>query len=200
MQTSIWPASLVLVLFSLPSYAQTPPADVKIAEAKVLAGQLTGDAPQDAAVFRLTGVEHADEILTALVDRGKAPAASADDWADLHHAFNGLIEIEVFRGQLLKAASYAGFNEAYYRSHERDYEAALRSGRQAFELQQKSGDTATIYLVHTSIGEDLASLGRMDEALEAYRQAQQVNPNPTSQEGAFLREDIVVALLARHDR
>ena len=174
--------------------------DEKIAEARVLVNHLTGDVQRDAAFFRLTSVDHAEEILNALAARGMAQTASAGDWADLHRAFDALIELELFRGQLSKAAGFAGLNETYYRSHERDFEAALRSGRQALELQQKSGQTANIYLVLTSIGEDLAELGRTEEALESYRQARQFNPDPTSPSAAILSEDIVVALLARHAR
>src|ERR1039457_6364090 len=58
MQTSILPASLILALFPFVAYAQTPSADVKIAEAKLLVVQLTGDAQKDAAVFQSVGPDH----------------------------------------------------------------------------------------------------------------------------------------------
>ena len=94
MRTSIPRPRWFCSCFSLPSYAQTQSAEVKIAQAKVLVSQLTGDAQRDAAVFRLTGVDHAEEILTALAGRGMEGTAAADAWADLHRAFNSLVELE----------------------------------------------------------------------------------------------------------
>jgi CHAT domain-containing protein len=129
---------------------------------------------------------------------GLENTATLDDWADMHRAYNGLMALEIFRNNPAKAAAYAFYNDAFYRSKELDYEAGLACLRQALELDKKAGQP--LYLIHKAIGDDLRSLGRLPEAMEAFRLTEQTLPDPLDKTAATLGRDIVGTLLAQGKR
>jgi CHAT domain-containing protein len=149
-------------------------------------------------VFRQVGADRSQELLQAVVNRGLAKTATLDDWTDLHRSFNGLMALEIFRNNPAKAAAYAFFNDAYYRSDEKNYEAALACARQALELDRKAGQP--LYLVHKAIGEDLRSLGRLPEAMQEFREAETTLPDTVDKTAATLAREILQTLLAEGQR
>jgi len=83
---------------------------------------------------------------------------------------------------------------------EEQYEAALATARRALDLQTRSGQTATLHMHWSGIGANLLSLGRVDEAVDAFRRARLDLEADRTPRGAAARRDLVRAELARHDR
>ncbi len=171
----------------------------RLAEARVLLSRLTGNAAADAPVFRSAGAACATELFIALMQQGQGIGASPEDIAGLHRAIDGLVEVQVFQGDLFKASVYQSFQDTYYRM-DQNFEAALAAARNGLELQMRSGQTGTAYLNHKAIGGDLLSLGRPAEALAELRVAEQLLPNATDATAATLKRDIVQTMLALHDQ
>ena len=161
---------------------QTAPAD--LVEGKDLIQHLSPrtapDAAADQAVFNRYGTERAEKLLRAVTDKGRDQAATVDDWAAMHRAFDALIELEVGQQQLFMASIDANMQDSTYRQYEGDYVAALAAARQALDLQQRAGETVTLSVPWINIGEDLIHLGRIDEAAAALSQARKFIKDPTS--------------------
>jgi tetratricopeptide (TPR) repeat protein len=190
---------LALACVSLASSQGVAPngaaASLLHARGKVLLTQLKGDPANDADVFRQVGSDLAQQLLQEVASHGLENTATLDDWAAMHRAYNGLTALEIFRNNPAKAAAYAFYNDAFYRSKERNYEAGLACLRQALELDKQAGQP--LYLVHKAIGDDLRSLGRLPEAMDAFRLAEQSLADPLDKTAATLGRDIVGTLLAR---
>ena len=168
------------------------------ARGKVLLTQLKGDPASDAIVFRQVGGDLTQQLLQAVASHGLENTATLEDWGDMHRAYNGLIALEIFRNNPAKAAAYAFYNDAFYRSKEGNYEAGLACLRQALELDKLAGQP--LYLIHKAIGGDLRSLGRLPEAMDAFRLAEQSLPDPLDKTAATLGRDIVGTLLSQGKR
>lgn len=173
----------VLVLCACNASSQQPaPAD--IAQGKELIAHLspntTRDASADEAQFRQLGLTRSEQVLMAVVDNGQTSAATSEDWVEMHRAYDALIELNVGQQQLFKASIYANLQDSAYRYDEGDYVAALAAARQALDLQQRSGQTATLSIPWKNLGEDLIQLGRIDEAASALYQARQLIVDPTA--------------------
>jgi CHAT domain-containing protein len=183
----------VLFAFSPAGSQQAAPADS--AEGKDLLAQLSAtsspDAAADETVFQRYGLERSEKLLLTVVTTGRNPAATTDDWAAMHRALDALIELNVDRQQLFKASIYAGMQDSAYRSCEGDYAAALAAARQALDLQQRAGITATLSVPWQSIGADLVHLGRIDEGKAALLQAHQLIQDPTSSLAADIWREII---------
>ena len=183
------------------SFAQTATPnqnDAVLAAGSRLLSQLKLDPRQDAGIFKSVGMTQAAAALTAVMAKGQATTATADDWVDLHRALSALIELNELRGDFLRAAIYAYSQSIYYRNNEQDYTTALAAAREALDLQQRSGQSATQYINWGNIGQNLASLGRFDEAIDSYRQAQKRIDDPSSPQAANVWRDLVQAELAGH--
>ena len=193
---------LALACVSLASSQGVTPdgsaASLLHARGKVLLTQLKGDPASDAIVFRQVGSDLAQQLLQAVARHGSENMATLDDWADMHRAYNGLMALEIFRNNPAQAAAYAFYNDAFYRSKERNYEEGLACLRQALELDKQAGQP--LYLVHKAIGDDLRSLGRLSEAMDAFRLTEQSLANPLDKTAATLGRDIVRTLLAQGKR
>jgi len=192
--------SLLTVALLLPLSAQGQDAapNALLASGKVLLTQLKGDPDTDAAVFRQVGADRAQQLLQALMSHGLEKTATLDDWADLHRAFDGLMALEIFRNNPVKAAAYAFFNDSYYRSLEKNYQAGLACARKALELDRKAGQP--LFLVHKAIGEDLRSLGQLPEAMQEFREAESILPDTVDKTAATLGREILQTLLAQGKR
>jgi CHAT domain-containing protein len=171
---------------------------ILLARGKVLLTQLKGDAASDAIVFRQVDSNVAQQLLQEVASRGLANVATFDDWADMHRAYHGLTALEIFRNNPAKAAAYEFFNDAFYRSREKNYEAGLACLQQALELDKQAGQP--LYLVYQAIGQDLRSLGRLPGAMDAFRQAEQILPDPLDKTAATMGRDMVETLLAQGKR
>src|ERR1017187_6898461 len=189
---------VLLAWLPLCAYGQETASDALLAAGKVLLTQLQGAPAKDAAVFRQVGADRAQQLLQAVMNRGLSKSATLDDWTGLHSAFAGLMALEIFRDNPAKAAAYAFFNETYYRTNERNSEAALACARLALELDRKAGQP--LYLVHKAIGEDLRALGRLPEAMEELRQAETEWPDPVAKTAGTLSQEIMQTLLAQGKR
>jgi CHAT domain-containing protein/tetratricopeptide (TPR) repeat protein len=197
-----------MILMLLPLYtafllAQTAPAaqdEGLVTAGRQLLAQLRFQPQQDATVFTGFGIDHAVAALSAVMARGQATTATADDWIDLHRSLDALVELHEIHGDFFRASLYANFQNVYYRNHEQDYEAALAASRNALELQQRSGQTSTLFLNWMNVAENLSSLGRIDEALGDYHQARKLLDDPTSPQAARLRRETIQAELAGKHR
>ena len=148
--------ALTCLLF-VPIFGQ--PANV--AAGKVLLSQLTGDAPADAAVFRQVGPDRAQQLLSAVLSQGQSATATRAEWTDMHHAIDGIVALNVFNGELLKASIFASFNDIYYRNNEKDRTAALGASMKSLDLMQQSKKPETLYLNYNAVAENLLALGRV---------------------------------------
>jgi CHAT domain-containing protein len=191
-------APAVAVLLPLSASGQNASSDALLEGGKVLLTQLKGDSESDAAVFRQAGADRAQQLLQAVVNRGLEKTATLDEWTGLHRAYDGLVALEIIRHNPAKAALYASFNDAYYRSLEENYEAGLASARKALELNREAGEP--LHLAHKAIGEDLRSLGRLPEALQEFREAEQALPDMIDKTAGALGREILETLMAEGKR
>lgn len=149
------------------------------------------DAAADEAAFRRYGFERSEKLLLAVVSTGRNPAATADDWVAMHRAIDGLIELDIDRQQLFMASTYANMEDSAYRNYEGDYVAALAAAREALDLQQRAGVTATLSDPWQRVGADLIHLGRIDEGASALLKAQELIQDPTSSLAADIWREII---------
>lgn len=190
---------VVLFLSSSSSRTQTFPAAAAPSTAQVteldqgreVVAGLTGNPSQDHVRFRQLGPERAAALLTSVVQQGQGSAATPDDWVAMHRALNGLIELCTSQQQLFKASIYANLQDFAFRRNEGDYRAALSAARQALDLQQRSGETATLSIPWKNIAEDLILLGRIDEGKTALYQAHSLMQDATSPLAADVWSKIV---------
>lgn len=176
------------------AFAQSPAAD-DLAQGKALLARLTrGIAPvpaADQALFQQIGIDRSQQILMVVVANANSPTATVDDWTQMHRAIDALIELNVGQQQLFKASIFANLQDAAYRNNEGDAVAALAAAREALDLQQRSGQTQTLYIPWTNIGEDLIRLNRLDEAADALYQARKLIQDPTAPAAADLWRKII---------
>jgi CHAT domain-containing protein/tetratricopeptide (TPR) repeat protein len=66
-------------------------------------------------------------------------------------------------------------------------------------LQQRSGQTTTLYVAWKNIGENLVRLGRLDDALDALHEADRLIDDPTTSVAAIVGRAIVDGELAREN-
>ena len=174
------------------SSQQTAPTD--LAQGKDLIAHLSqSTAPNpsaDQAVFQQFGAR-SEQLLMAVVANGQTPTATSQDWADMHRAYDALIELNVGQQQLFKASIYANLQDAAYRHNEGNYLAALAAARQALDLQQRSGETTTLSIPWRNLGDDLIQLGRVDEGAAALYQARKFIQDPNSSQAADLWGEII---------
>ena len=190
---------LLILLLVLCAAKAAPPEDALLGAGRGLARQLKNLPVSDARLFAATGHDHAQALLTAVFQQGQSATASLDDWDDLHLALDGLVALNIEQQAWFKASMYATFQHMAYRNNERDYSRALMAARQSLDLVGKSGETATVFLNWMNIGQDLLSLGKVDEALDAFHQARDRNTDLLSRNAANLWRDIVQAELAGHN-
>ncbi|HEX9199439.1 MAG TPA: hypothetical protein VF865_07760 [Acidobacteriaceae bacterium] len=190
-----FPALLVfLVLCACNAFSQPPALDDLVQGKELVAHLSLGTAPDSSAdetLFRQLGPARSAQLLMAVVANGQTPAATSQDWAGMHRAYDALIELDTGQQQFLQASIFASMQNSAYRNDEGDYLAALAAAHQALDLQQRSGPTATLFLPWKNIGEDLICLGRIDEAAAAFYQARQLIQDPTSLLAGDLWSEIV---------
>jgi CHAT domain-containing protein/tetratricopeptide (TPR) repeat protein len=185
---------LILCLSCLPHLRAADPALLELG--RRYTAQLKLDPAADAALFQSVGFDRAAALLMAVVDQGQQRGATAEDWTNLHRATAGLVELSVQKGEIFKASMFANFQSTFYHNLEGDHARALEASRQALELQQKSGVTGTLDICWISIADNLKRLGRLDEALESYRQARTLQEDPYTTRAAVNWRTIVLTELA----
>jgi CHAT domain-containing protein len=189
------------VLFSvagLAGFSQSQPDDT-LAAGREFVAALKLDQAADAAVFQQVGQERSAVLMTAVMSRGQGVSATTREWTDMHRALNGLIELYVAKGELFRAAVFGNLQDQYYRNDEGDYTAALAAARQALDLQQRSGQPATLYIGWKNVGEDLIRLGRVDEGLDALYQAHRSIDDPSGSAASVIWRGIVHGEISRHN-
>lgn len=179
--------------------AQAPAAQV---DPDLLAGRQLlarlGPEPQaHAAVISEIGDAKAQALLTAVMNHGQRPEATADDWVDMHRAVTALTDLFERKGELFRASIFAGLQDFAYRNYEHDFEAALAAARRSLDLAVRSGQAGGLHLNWGAVGTNLFSLGRVDEALTHFRTAQSLLPDPHARVAASITRDIVLAEIAR---
>src|SRR6185437_8937179 len=70
------------------------------------------DPAADAATFRQVGTDTSQKSLLAVVGKGMSRDATAEDWANMHRAYDALVELYVGEQQLLKAGIFAGLQDS----------------------------------------------------------------------------------------
>src|SRR4051812_1957406 len=133
-----------------------------------LVAQLQFDPTADAVLFRAAGLENSQKLLSAVLSQGQDRNATTDDWTNLHRAADGLVELFLLQDQTFKASIFAGLQSMFYRNLEHDYTRALAASQRAVDLQEKAGEKTTLDIAIQAVGANLLSLGRLDEALDAY--------------------------------
>lgn len=172
---------LLLPACSLQSQQVAAPATVE--DKAVIAHLLEGavlDQQEAGRVFHQLGFDRAQTLLFDALTNSQRANSTEHDWAVMHRAVDGLIELMCEKQEFLKAGIFAGLQESYYRRNDQDYPAALAAARQALALQERSGSLETLYVPWKSIGEDLLQLGRMDEAATAFAESRRLLPDRTS--------------------
>ncbi len=197
---------LVLVLLACSAGAQTTPVpaggDALLAEGQAYVASLKLDQQLDSKLFVETGLDKSRDLLMAVMGHGQAPTASSEDWRNLHRATAGLIELSVFKGELLRASVFATFQNSFYRNFEQDYGEGLKASLLALDLKRRSGLMGNIDLDLASVGRDYMSLGQADKALSYFREAQAASSDKTSPRTAQNWRSLIQAELAlkRHDQ
>jgi CHAT domain-containing protein len=151
----------------------------------------------DARLFQAAGLDRAQALLSAVMSQGQTPGATVEDWANTHRATAGLVELFVQKGELQRASMFAYMQSIYYRNFEGDRSSALEASRQELDLQRKSGSLEGLDIAWSEVGSNLRALGRLDEALESFRQAQSAGTEPYANRSARTWRDIVQGELAR---
>ena len=192
-------AGCFLLALSTAQAREAAPTD--LAEGKELVLHLSPasspDAAADEAVFQHYGLDRAEKLLISVVTNGQNLNATADDWAGMHRALDGLIELNVDQQRLFKASIYGNMQDFAYRHDEGDYVAALAAARQALDLQQRAGVTATLYIPWRNLGEELIHLGRVDEGAAAFRQARKFITDPSGSFAGDLWGEIIAVESSR---
>ena len=151
----------------------------------------SADSSADMAIFHELGVARSQQVLLAVVANGQATTATSQDWIAMHRAYDAIIELNIGEQQLFKASIFANLQDAAYRHFEGDYVVALAAARRALDLEQRSGETATLSIPWKNIGDDLLQLGRTDEAATAFYEARKFIQDPTASVAADLWGKII---------
>ncbi len=193
-------ALALLGLASLGAAQNQPPKPVDpalLAVGRQLVAQLKMDQTADTAVFQQVGTDRAMAAMMAVMNRGQEVSATPQEWKELHRAIDGLIELDIGKGELFRAAVFSNFQEIYYRQDEGDYTAALTSAHRSLDLQERSGQTTTLYICWKNLGEDLLHLGRVEEGLDALYHAHRIIDDPVSSTASLIWREIVDGEIAR---
>jgi CHAT domain-containing protein len=195
-----WLTAFLGCLLSAPAFSQ-PVASPDLAQGRALLSQLkiapVSNGLADEEIFRHLGVSQSEKALMAVAANGQTPAATTEDWAEMHRAYDALIELNIGEQQLFKASIYANLQDAAYRNTEEDYVSAVAAARQALDLQQRAGQTATISIPWDNLGQDLIHLGRIGEGVEALYQARKLIQDQTSPLSSEIWSKIISAEWAR---
>ena len=193
---------LVCLLSSIAAAPAQPPV-TDLAEGRSLIARLSPrtspDPTADQAIFRGVGTARSNQLLVAVVTHGFDPAATTEDWTEMHRAYDALVELYVGDQQYFKAAIFAGMQDFSYRHFEGDYASAVTAARQALDLQQRAGQgaAATLAIPWENLGEELFHIGRIDEGLAALYQAHTIVQDPTSSFAAHIWTKIISLESAR---
>ncbi|MBI3209965.1 MAG: CHAT domain-containing protein [Candidatus Solibacter usitatus] len=160
--------------------------------AAIIFGAMTAWAAQEDPLFAARVAS-----LNEVAARGARLDATAEEWLDMHRAYDALIEIYVSRKESTRAGNMASLQSMMYRSKDRNYKAALDAARRALDLHGRGGGPYDESLDWSAIGQNLASLGETDAALIAFATAKGKAANPYSANTANLRREIVLAEIAR---
>jgi len=190
---------LASILLPVCLLAQTPaqPDRGSLLEAgRQFTASLKLDPAADNALFDSVGFDRAVALLNPVMTNGMRKGATREEWAAMHRAAAGLIELNEHRGDFLKASVYASFQDVFYSEFDRDYESALAAARLSLQMLERSGQTQTDFSVHRAIAMDLYRLARNEEALGEFRRAHELVPNPDDPHAADIWRHIVLAELA----
>lgn len=94
---------------------------------------------------------------------------------------------------LLRASVEASVQSIQYRNAN-DFQSALAASQRALEFHQQSGIRENLDLQWAAVAENLRSLGRLDEALAAYRQAQSLQTGTTTARATVWRDIVLTEI------
>ena len=135
--------------------------------------QLRLEPNADDVLFQATGLDRSNQLMETVVHAGLDGDATLDDWANLHRALAGQAELATERGNFGGAIVYLTMQEAYYNALESASDAALKTAMLLLDMEKRHQPEA-LSTGYGAMGDDLRKLGRGDEALEAYREAQRL--------------------------
>lgn len=173
-----------------PSVTEVPPYTAGIS----LLAKLHFDQHADTPVFQALTPAAIRDGLTAVISRGQGTNATAQDWIAMHRALDAMIEFCVSQNQLFKGSIYAALQSSLYHADEADDLRSLAAARQALELQKRSGESATLYLAWLTVARALLHLGQVDEAIAAFRQARDLQPDQQSEQASNVRLELIEVL------
>ena len=135
--------------------------------------QLRLEPNADDELFQATGLDRSKQLMETVVHAGLDGNATLDDWANLHRALAGQTELATGRGDFGGAIVDLTMQEAYYNALESDSAAALKTAMLALDMEKRHQPEA-LSTGYAAMGDDLRRLGRGNEALDAYREAQRL--------------------------
>ena len=135
--------------------------------------QLRLEPNADDVLFRAAGLDRSKQLMETVVHAGLDGNATLDDWANLHRALAGQAELATARGDFGGAIVYLTMQEAYYNALESDSASALKTAMLVLDREKRHQPEA-LSTGYAAMGDDLRRLGRGNEALDAYREAQRL--------------------------
>ena len=167
------------------------PGQDSLSKGRSLARALQLDQKVDAAMMAAVGYDQAQALLMEVVTQGQSPSATAADWTNLHRATEGLIELYVAKGEILKASVFASIQDGFYRNLDHNYPAALRAARLALQLHRDSSSSSNLSVTLGAVGRDLRATGVPAEAIGYIQEALSRVETPTSKSAGGLWRDLV---------
>src|SRR5262249_46511974 len=96
---------LLGLVLPLATVAQQPSnSAAALAAGREFTARLQLSQETDEKLFRAVGFERSQALLMAVLSQGQEKGASADDWKNLHRAADGLVELAIGKGELLRAS------------------------------------------------------------------------------------------------
>ena len=166
-----------------------------LSEGRTLTAALQLDPKADVAMMAAVGYDRAQILLMEVLTQGQSPSASAADWTNLHRATEGLIELYVAKGEILKASVFASIQDGFYRNLDHNYPEALRAARFALQLHRDSMSSSNLSVTLGAVGRDLRASGAPAEAIGYIEEALNKADMPTSKSTGALWRDLVQAQL-----
>ena len=178
---------IVALIFAAAANAQDA-----LSEGRRLTAELNLDQQADSTLLAAVGYGRAQALLMEVVKQGQSTSATPEDWANLHRATSGLIELYIAKGELPRASVFASLQDGYYRNFDHNYPLALTAARLALELQKNS---ATL----SAVGRDLRSTGQPANAVPYIQEALEIVEVPLSKSAGQIWRDLIQAHLEQAD-
>lgn len=139
-----------------------------LSQGRRLTAALQLDPKADVAMMAAVGYDRAQTLLMEVLTQGQSPSATAADWTNLHRATEGLIELYVAKGEILKASVFASIQDGFYRNFDHHYPAALMAARLALKLHRDSNSSSHLSVTLGAVGRDLRATGAPGRCAELH--------------------------------